>query len=137
MQPLKLPGTTESLKSIRDFVAQAATEAGLDKKAAYKLKLAVDEIAANAIEHGYRESGVEGPLMVSAVIDDDCFRIILEDEGAAYDPRTKEPPEDLDLLLHERQVGGLGIHLMNQGVDAFEWERVDGRNRNIFIMNRR
>ncbi|HYP81171.1 MAG TPA: SpoIIE family protein phosphatase [Steroidobacteraceae bacterium] len=49
------------------------------------------------------------------------------DDGAAFDPLAVAAPE-LDLSLDERQVGGLGIHLIRQTARHCEYEHADGRN---------
>ena len=135
MQPLELPGTLESLESIRDFVKAAAAEAGLDKKRTYRLILAVDEIATNSVVHGYGEAGIEGDLRIWAEITDRSFAIVIEDSASSYDPPQQLISEDLDRPLEDRQVGGLGFFLAIQNVDEFRYEHVDSRNRHTFIMN--
>jgi protease I len=45
-------------------------------------------------------------------------------------------PPDLHLPAEQRQIGGLGIYLALQGVDHFRYERGEGRNRNILVMDR-
>ena len=57
MESLTVSGTLDSLKTIAAYVLSAAENAGLEKKPAYKLRLAVDEIATNIIVHGYEEAG--------------------------------------------------------------------------------
>lgn len=138
MQSLTVPGTLDSLKPIADFVLAAAAAVDLDKKAAYKLRLAIDEIATNIILHGYEEAGLEGEVQLSAVIDDQKLEISLEDQAIPYDPLQTEAVEEEELQrpLAERRMGGLGVYLAIQGVDQFRYERVGDRNRNIFVMNR-
>lgn len=114
----------------------AATEAGLDKRAAYRLRLAVDEIATNIITYGYNEAGREGVIDVRADIDEQALKISLEDTGAAYDPRQAPLPDDLDLPLEERRIGGLGLYLAFDGIDELLYERIDDRNRNTLIVRR-
>jgi serine/threonine-protein kinase RsbW len=60
MERLQVPGTVDSLAAISTYVVGAAAAAGLDKQAAYGLRLAVDEIATNAIVHGYQKAGQSG-----------------------------------------------------------------------------
>lgn len=136
MGPLIVSGNLDSLGLIARFVMTAAASAGLDKRASYRLRQAVDEIATNAIIHGYAESGLEGELLVNAEVDDEALTISLEDTGAAYDPSRAPSPDDLDAPLEQRKAGGLGVYLALNGVDRFAYERVDNRNRNIFIVYR-
>ena len=136
MQTLILPGTLESLKPIRDHILSAAEEAGLEKKAAYRLALAVDEIATNIVIHAYEEAGREGDITLLTQTDSGEFTVVLEDNGDKFDPREHDNPDHLNATLEERPIGGLGVYLAVQGVDRFDYEFVEGKNRNIFIMNR-
>jgi anti-sigma regulatory factor (Ser/Thr protein kinase) len=136
MEPLILPGTLDSLTQIGAYVLEAASQAGLERKTAYRLRLAVDEIATNSIVHGYDRIGEEGNLVVIAEVGDGILTIILEDTGPAYDPFKTPSPDDLDQPLDDRDIGGLGVFLAIQGVDEFRYERVDEKNRNIFTMKR-
>jgi anti-sigma regulatory factor (Ser/Thr protein kinase) len=95
MNAVTFPGTLDALSSIRQYVKTAAEAAGLDHSAAYNLILAVDEIATNVIEHGYREAGLKGDISVAAARDNDVLEIRLTDTGKPYDPT--EHPETNDI----------------------------------------
>lgn len=138
MKPLCLPATLDALEEIGKYVVAATAEAGLDTKAAYNLRLAVDEIATNIITHGYQEAGRSGDLVVRGMLTDGALTITLEDSGISFNPLGRELPGDdeLNLPLEERGVGGLGIYLVLKGVDSFNYEHVGGLNRNILVMNR-
>lgn len=137
MEPLIVPGVLDSLEDIRKYVAAAAEAASLDKKATYRLKLAVDEIVTNIIIHGYDEAGLEGEVELHADINEETLAISIEDTGASYNPFQGDVDLDLELPLEERQIGGLGVYLTIQNVDEFLYEQTsEGRNRHTFIMNR-
>ena len=136
MEPLKAAATLDSLAAIHRYVLDAAAAAGLPKEAAYRLRLAVDEIATNVITHGYLEAGLQGSVELHGCVDDKTLTVVLEDAAAAFDPRSVPRPDDLHLPAEQRKIGGLGVYLAMQAVDHFHYERVEGRNRNVFIMNR-
>lgn len=138
MEPLTVPGNLDSLKDIAQYVMSAAAAAGLEKKAAYKLRLAVDEIATNIITYGYQAAGRKGLVDLRAEIDDRALTISLEDTAPAFDPHQKvgKAEDSLDLPPEQRPIGGWGVYLAIQGVDKFLYERVGVKNRNIFIVNR-
>ena len=136
MEPLKLPGTLESLGAIARYVMQAAQNAGLEKKAAYKLRLGVDEIATNIITHGYKEAGLTGDILCQAEIEPERLTIILEDWGTPYDPTQQPDPDITNLPLEDRPMGGLGVYLALEGVDEFHYEWKNDHNRNIFVVYR-
>jgi serine/threonine-protein kinase RsbW len=136
MDTLVVPGALDSLALIREYVRGAAIEAGLDKRRAYRLQLAVDEIATNIINHGYLEAGRSGEIRVLADNDRDSLTITIEDAAPPFDPRRMQRPEQIDLPLAERPVGGLGVFLAMENVDEFRHEYVDNMNRNILVMRR-
>ncbi len=138
LYPLTVPGELESLKAIRDYVMDATSIAGLNKVLANRLRLAVDEIVTNSIVHGYKDAGLEGDVRVEALIDDQKLIIIVEDEGAFYDPMQHNlpTPDDLGQPLDTRDIGGLGIYLAINSIDDFRFERDGAQNRNIFTMYR-
>ncbi len=138
MEPLTVPATLEELEVLADFVIQAAKEAGLEKKPAYRLRLAVDEIATNIVTHGYSEMGLTGDITIYADLDERTLTITLEDTAVPYNPLEEEEvtPEELHKPLEQRELGGLGIFLTLRGVDRFTYERMGNVNRNLFTMRR-
>lgn len=138
MEPLTVSGTLDSLDHIAEYIAHAATAAGLDKKASYKLRLAVDEIATNVIVHGYQNAEQLGTLDLRAELDQNRLTVFLEDTSVAFDPLEKVDLEasTIHQPIEARPIGGLGIYLAVRGVDKFIHERIGDRNRNIFIVNR-
>src|SRR5690348_14390871 len=102
---------------------QVSAQAGLDKKAAYNLRLGVDEIATNIILYGYEQTGMSGDVKIYTEITDQKLTLTLEDSARAYDP-SNTPEPDLTLPLEERPIGGLGVYLAMSGADEFKYERV-------------
>jgi anti-sigma regulatory factor (Ser/Thr protein kinase) len=137
MEQLTVPGELDSLKLIAEFVLAEASKVGLDKKAAYRLRLAIDEIATNIILYGFQGPAQKGDLHLFATTDDSKLEIAIEDTAIPFDPINAKQveTEELERPLEDRQIGGLGVYLAIQGVDQFRYERVSNRNRNIFVMN--
>jgi anti-sigma regulatory factor (Ser/Thr protein kinase) len=130
---LPLPGALDSIRPIGEYVLEAAADAGLEKTAALRLRLAVEEIATNAVVHGYQRVNLQGDLLVAAHYDEERLTIICEESGPAYDPRHTPMPEDLARPLTERPEGGLGVYLALMGVDEYDYQRVNDTNRHIFV----
>ena len=127
------PGTLDSLEPIRTFVGDAATRAGLDSGAVYRLALAVDEVATNVVMHGYQENGCSGSIEIDTSIEGGMLVVRMFDTSPEYTPDDHEVlPEHLTVPLEEREPGGLGLFLTSQSVDDFRYERLDGRNLHDF-----
>jgi phosphoserine phosphatase RsbU/P len=138
MQPIIVPGRLDSLERIGKYIMLAAKNAGLEKARAYKLRLAVDEIATNIINYGYQRAGLEGVISVEAGLDEHALTITLDDTSGYYDPTLRPPPpaEYFTQPLEERNIGGWGVYLAIQSVDQFHYHRLQDHNHNIFIMYR-
>jgi len=136
MDPLTLPATLESLEPLVQYVLSAAAAAGLDRKASYGLRLAVDEIATNIITHGYADAHIDGDVVVNATVGDEQLIITLEDWAPPFDPRGQQNPDHIDKPTDERPIGGLGVFLAFKSVDGLDYEYRDNKNRNILTMNR-
>jgi serine/threonine-protein kinase RsbW len=136
MDPLTLPATLESLDPLVKYVLSAAGAAGLDRKAVYRLRLAVDEIATNIITHGYADAHLDGDVVVEACLDRERLVVTLEDSAPAYDPREQGDTDHIDKHSDERPIGGLGVFLAFKSADEFDYEYRDHKNRNILTMHR-
>src|ERR1051326_1534553 len=134
MDPLSLQGTLDALDDVGKYVMDASAEAGLPKAAAYKLRLAVDEIVTNIIIHGYQETGTTGPVEMRVAVENRALVLTVEEEAVAFDPYSLAPPDDLGKPLEERQIGGLGVFLAIESVDEFKYQRAGSRNRNVFVV---
>jgi serine/threonine-protein kinase RsbW len=111
---LRVPAERKELAVIRSFIQTQAGSAGFSDESVDDLVLAVDEAATNIIIHGYEEK--PGLIEVTFCSTHDTARITLRDRAPSFDP-LQVPPPDINLPLHERKAGGLGIHLMRQCVD--------------------
>jgi serine/threonine-protein kinase RsbW len=138
MDELRVSARLDVLSSIGAFVLKAAENAGLDRRAAYRLRLAVDEMATNIIVHGNPlEHSGDDEIRLTSEIDDRSLKITLEDRGPEFNPLDHESPEGhIDKPMEQRPIGGLGVFLAIRGVDSFQYERAGGRNRSMFIVHR-
>jgi sigma-B regulation protein RsbU (phosphoserine phosphatase) len=93
---LEVPARAESLKPLRDAIEGALERAGVAPEARQRLKLVVDEAAANVIRHAYGGRG-EGEMEVTVAITRGWLRIGLRDRAPPVDPSRIQParPERL------------------------------------------
>ncbi|MFD8634485.1 ATP-binding protein, partial [Streptomyces sp. NPDC059656] len=105
---LEVPATVGALGEIAAFVLRLAGRADLDKGAAYRIRLAVDELATNIVMHGYR--GGDGRITVRGRSGPGEVRIVIEDGAPAFDPFEWEPPHTPPATPPEKSWGGAGAN---------------------------
>ena len=132
---LTVPATLDSLSTIANYVKQVGIWANLSHKKVAKLRLAVDEIATNIIEYGYKNLS-DNVINFSAKLDKNQLILWIEDTGIPFNPNQQEIPEDLDKPLEEREIGGLGVYLAKINVDQLIYERINIKNSSLPEINR-
>jgi anti-sigma regulatory factor (Ser/Thr protein kinase) len=132
MQPgltLHLSNRLPELDRIADAVETFGEAHGLTKKLRYQLRLVLDELLTNIISYGYPEDG-NHVIQVAMGQEGSRLRFVLEDDARPFDPLSAKVP-DLESPVDDRQIGGLGIHLVRTIMDRVAYERVGGTNRLI------
>ena len=106
--------------------------AGMNARGLKKIELAVEEAVVNIINYSQAE-WVELEVKVKSEKRKEEsgkreeLSVTLRDNGAAFDP-LQEAEVDTDRATAERQVGGMGIHLIRQIVDELHYERKENKN---------
>lgn len=122
---LEIEGKLENLSKISDFIANAMRELGLYDRKVFDIQMAVDEACANIINHGYREK--KGTIALSCRKKGKNIVITIADEGTPFDPTSVKPP-DLDAIMEEQEMAGLGIYFIKRLVDAVKYDYRAGKN---------
>ena len=108
-----LPAQLEELEKLATAVEDALPER---PDLAFSANLCLDELITNTVLHGLK--GAEGRMIrVRMSMSDDWLEIIIKDDAPQFDPFVEAPTPDLDLDLDEREVGGLGVHLVKTLMD--------------------
>ena len=128
---ITLPATVENLSRLREFTARSCARAGASDDDGFALKLAVDEVCTNIIEHGSDGSGA-GMIELTFAFDGRKLRVTIADTGRPFSPEDAPEP-DLASGWEERPVGGLGWHLVRQMVDELHYDSGAGGNRLTLI----
>jgi sigma-B regulation protein RsbU (phosphoserine phosphatase) len=124
---LDLHATSADVWNAQTAVREFCTALALPGATTDDLILALDEMLANIIEHGYR-SDPAGTIRLRARRGTDAVELEIRDRAPAFDPLAAAPP-DLSIPFSQRAIGGLGIHLARSVTDAIEYARENGENR--------
>src|SRR5262249_13133786 len=88
--------------------------------------LAIEEAVTNVLSYAFTDQEAH-TIALKFAVNQGEFVVEISDDGRAFDP-TKSPTPNLKTPASKREVGGLGIHMIRQSMDAIDYERVDGRN---------
>ncbi len=124
---LVVPGRYANIPLITNFVAEAASAAGLPEAAVYHCQMAADEAATNVIEHAYGGES-SGEIEITCRVEPGGLTIQMIDQGEPFDPDSVDAP-NIGAPLDELKPGGIGLYLMRQYMDEVDFEFVNGQNR--------
>ena len=110
MSTTVFPADFEHLDAIRDFVGEAATQAGFSSQDVYSVQLATDEACSNVIEHAYKDTS-GGDIEVTCEVNPGEVKIIIHDHGVQFDMGKVKKP-NLSRRLEDREIGGLGVYFI-------------------------
>ena len=123
---ITLPNDVRSVPELNQFIQSVGQRLNLEAAMTSQLMLAVEEAVVNVMNYAY-PIGTVGEVNISAQCTDKDIKVIITDEGKAFDPTTTNKA-DTTLNAEERPIGGLGILLVQQLMDTINYERSNGKN---------
>ena len=123
---LTVKNRIEDLLRVNSIFESFATQHDIGGKLRYHLLVSIEEILTNIIKYGFDEQGVH-PIHITFRNDSGAIEMEFEDRGREFNPLEVGEP-DLDTPIEDRQLGGLGSHLVKNMVDVAQYRRVGDRN---------
>jgi len=117
---INVPCREDQWPVLRNAIHSFGLCIGMERKALKKYEVAAEEAIVNIL-HYSQANDIE--IVLSS--QDSAFTIQLMDDGLPFDP-TEHTPNNK--TIDERQIGGMGIHLIRQIVDEMHYERKKGKN---------
>ena len=130
---LELKNRMSELDFLCRILEEFCISNALSKKSTFELTLVMDEIFTNIVSYGYGDREDHHIIKIDIKRVDKDLIIRVEDDGVPFDPTAAGKP-DMDCALEHRQIGGLGLHLINQLMNDIFYERTE--NKNILIMKK-
>ena len=121
-----LENDTQEVTRLNVFVEDVCQAVGFDETVTMEVKVAVEEAVVNVMKYAY-PPGQNGDVSIEATSNDMRLKITIVDSGKPFDP-TVQGEVDTTLSAKERNIGGLGIHIMRQNMDSINYERMDNLN---------
>ncbi|MBQ7516988.1 MAG: SpoIIE family protein phosphatase [Bacteroidales bacterium] len=125
-ETLIMQNNVREIGRLGPFINEIAEKVGIEASLSRKLRLAVEEALVNVIDYAY-PIGTEGNVTLRAMYDGHTLKMMIIDSGIPFDPTAKEKA-DTSLSAEDRQIGGLGILLVRELMDAINYERDNGQN---------
>jgi serine/threonine-protein kinase RsbW len=131
---LEVPAVLDSVAPLAALTAGLAAEADLPQRRAYALRLALEELLVNIVEHGYGPHRSDGKVIVECDVTADRIWVRLTDWAPEFDQTRFAEPVGLDRPLNRREPGGLGLYLVRRSVDEATHCYIDGVNRTTVVL---
>ncbi len=119
----EFPADTAILEKIGEIMSDAGRGAGFSESEIYEIQLAVDEACTNTITHGLKKDPARTFQLIISWKKDE-IEIIIREHGEPFELKNLQEP-DLNSSIENRQVGGLGIYIVQKLMDEVEFYNED------------
>jgi serine/threonine-protein kinase RsbW len=121
---------TEEIANLLTDVIGAMEEVGYGARDTFAVRLALEEAVINAVKHGHGNDPRK-QARISWIVNASAVRLIVEDDGAGFDPHRVPDPR---LPENQERLGGRGVFLMRS---YMSWVRFnDAGNRVVMCRYR-
>jgi len=103
-----------------------ATEHELPPAMTQKMSIAFDDLLNNVVSYAFPDEG-EHEIEIRAGLVRAQLTVTISDDGIPFNPLSIQAP-DTSVSLEDREVGGLGIHLVRGMVDDISYQRRINKN---------
>lgn len=123
-----LEAVPENFAAAQEQVRAFLAPCSCSMRTLLELDMLVEEIFINIASYAYPDK--RGTAAIDLALNDkkDAITITFRDSGIPYNP-LKKPSPDLSSPASARQIGGLGIFLVQKYADQLSYVYEDGENR--------
>ena len=123
---IQVAADVREIERLNHLVRQFGELHEIPSRALYAVNLALDELVTNVMLYGFDDpSGQRVTIQISTA--DGILTASVHDTGKPFDPLSVQPP-DLTASLEQRELGGLGIHLVRSLMDQVSYSREGDKN---------
>lgn len=125
---LKVPGETDYLEKIRQFVSDFAGACGFSEEEKGDIEISADEAATNIVKHAYLQdpSIPDRDKTIDIVLETipNGMEIRIRDRGRPFNPNSWPMP-DMAEHVAKKKTHGLGIFAMKMFMDEIDHQYVE------------
>jgi len=123
---LDLQATPQEVMRGCEALGEFCRQSAVSEKAIQALTLAFEEAGSNVVQHAYAGDGTRR-FSLSVQCNQAQVVLVIRDAGPPFNPLSAKPAE-IDLHPDDREIGGLGVHLIRQMIDEVTYTRVGEEN---------
>ncbi len=98
-----------------------------------KINLSLDDLINNIVSYGYTDD-LEHSIEIEFKLFDNKLMVIVEDDAIPFNPFGGDGV-DTSLSIDEREIGGLGIHLIQKLMNSWDYQRKANKNVVALVMD--
>ncbi len=121
----RFPALLDSLPAVIAFVEDNAAAAGVAPAKRNGLCLAAEEAFVNICTHSFKDG--KGEVELDCFSTSNTFVLEIMDSGPEFN-MLSVPEPDTSVELEQREIGGLGVHLIRNFTDHAQWRRLNNKN---------
>jgi anti-sigma regulatory factor (Ser/Thr protein kinase) len=122
----------ENFETFMGFMENSLGSIDVPQKTVFSLLTVSEEIIVNIINYAYPDK--VGEMEIEFEADENAVWLTFVDEGVPFNPLEKSEV-NTDLEAHERDIGGLGIHMIKSMTDRVAYDFKDEKN--VLIIEKR
>lgn len=123
---ITIPNSLKAIDSVVEGLEAFTEGKAILPGVVQKLCIAFDELLNNIISYGYVDDGLH-EIFVEMDYRNDALAVTIKDDGIPFNPFMGSDP-DISLSVDDREIGGLGIHLVKQMMDEVSYMRFTDMN---------
>ncbi|MFT7618886.1 MAG: anti-sigma regulatory factor (Ser/Thr protein kinase) [Planctomycetota bacterium] len=124
---LEIKNQIESVATVVSSFEAFASKHRISTRIRRELCIVVDEVLNNVIRHAFAQDDQVQLIQISLKAGASGITLTVSDEGQPFNPLDRPQPQT-DLTLDEREIGGLGIHIVRNLMTESHYERQGARN---------
>ena len=126
----------DNLQYIQGSVEELGLRESWPDSLTFKVNLVLEELGLNILSYGGPESDQNPEIEIVLTSDDESLTIEVVDDGRPFNPLQDADVPDVEAMLGDRPIGGLGVHLVKTLMDDLSYERTAGKNHLTMVARR-
>ncbi|MCD6211584.1 MAG: SpoIIE family protein phosphatase [Sulfurovum sp.] len=123
---VSIENVLENIADVTDSFDRFCEDNNISSTANQKVDLAIDDLINNIISYGYKDDKVHTIDIAFKRMKNELI-IVIEDDAVPFNPFDAET-DDIHLSIDERDIGGLGIHLVKNLMHSCQYQRKSNKN---------